>query len=456
MQKALLAVKKNGYVPHKGAPRERLLLLNPLERRVVKAISHGTLHKTPSGVESAYMEGSSSGRRKDAKPSDAKSTGGSSGGGWSNNPNPFSGDNKKDEPTRGNTPATRNSTVRTGLGNAGTGSRDIPNMAVSRPGSYAGPKGAISLNEGARMAVARSAGYNMPAVRREPGDAEAMGRMMLAESRGIKNPLGGIDTEAMQGVGDVIRNRMLSNRFRPKTVGGIIREPKQFSPMQDGGYASTAPDYSATAVADSILSGETPSVVGGSLNYGNLDTINQKPGYSSSKTKRAFNAMSPFATFASALNPALQHTFGTQGAPSDVDLFNGARPRMSLMASAEPMSAPPSPQRAQPVPSPSGSGWSLADLGSMVKAKAQQGYNTFTQANETINDYGGPERAVALAKLFSGNGRSNDQYQTAFRGNGNDAPSFAYAPNIPPPVFKRKAGKRKPIMMGYDGQTAIA
>ena len=191
-------------------------------------------------------------------------------------------------------------------------------------GSYAGPKGISSLNTDARMAAADMLGYKAPDVTRVPGDAAAMGRMMSAESSVIKNAFGQPNTAAMQGVGDVIRNRMASDRFPgQETVFDVIGARKQFSPIADGRYDNTPEDYSNTAVAESILNGETPSVVGNSLNYGNLDTINNKAGYSSAASKRGFNTMNGEYHFADATMPnTFQHTFGTQGGNSDVT-FDG-------------------------------------------------------------------------------------------------------------------------------------
>jgi spore germination cell wall hydrolase CwlJ-like protein len=189
-------------------------------------------------------------------------------------------------------------------------------------GSYYGPKGTNALNTDARYAAARSVGFNPDPVQRVTGDAERMGRMMMAESASIKNQYGNVSTPGLMGVGEVIRNRVLSDRF-PNTVDSVMNQRKQFSPMGDGSFARTPANDTATRIAESILSGESPPTVGTSLNYGNLDTINNKPGYSSSKSKAAFNAMDVEAQVADYRNPkSFAHSFGTIGSPSDVS-FNG-------------------------------------------------------------------------------------------------------------------------------------
>jgi hypothetical protein len=261
-------------------------------------------------------------------------------------------------------------------------------QAVSTPTSYAGPKGALSLNPAARMAAARALGFNPPQVQRTPGDAENMGRMMMAESGIIRNPMGGINTEAMQGVGDVIRNRMTSDQY-PNTVQGVLGQPKQFSPMGDGRFANTPADFSATRVADSILSGETPSVVGDSLNFGNLNTINNQPNYSSPASQKAFNDMNPVKTFEDARNPgAFQHSFGTIGSTPPTQT-----------ASVAPMSAPPSPQRPMAQAETGPSMWEKYAPDMLQKAVTSIDENFVQPTQEQIEKYGGFERAGKLARM---------------------------------------------------------
>lgn len=212
-------------------------------------------------------------------------------------------------------------------------------------GSYYGPKGGNYLNTNARMAAARSVGFNPPPVQRTPGDAEAMGRMMMAESATIRNQYGNPSVPGLMGVGEVMRNRMLSERF-PDTVQEVMSQRKQFSPWGDGSYAKTPANEMATRIAESILSGESPPTVGTSLNYGNIDTINNKPNYSSAASKAAFNSMPVEARIADARNPkTFSHTFGTIGAPSDV-AFNGTGAATTDLAS----------QRPQAIPAPSSTG----------------------------------------------------------------------------------------------------
>jgi hypothetical protein len=198
-------------------------------------------------------------------------------------------------------------------------------------GSYYGPKGTNALNTDARYAAARSVGFNPDPVKRTPGDAEAMGRMMMAESGVIKNEYGLPRTAGLQGVGDVIRNRMLSDYFKPDTVQGVISQKNQFSPMNRDTidktgltmYGRTPANSMATSIAESILSGESPSIVGNSLNYSNEDTVNNKPDYSSASSKASVNAMPKEFTISDYRNPnVFSHTFGTRDRPSDVS-FNG-------------------------------------------------------------------------------------------------------------------------------------
>jgi hypothetical protein len=141
-----------------------------------------------------------------------------------------------------------------------------------------------------------------------------MGRMMMAESATIKNQYGNPSVPGLMGVGEVMRNRMLSERF-PDTVQGVMTQRKQFSPWGDGSYARTPANPMATSIAESILSGESPPTVGTSLNYGNIDTINNKPNYSSAASKAAFNSMPVEARIADARNPNPSRTASAQSVP---------------------------------------------------------------------------------------------------------------------------------------------
>ena len=165
---------------------------------------------------------------------------------------------------------------------------------------------------------ARNFGAGVVPVARVPGDAALLGRMMQAESGIIKNPDGSVNTEAMAGVAQVVRNRMLEQN---KSLKSVLSAPKQFSPWHDGSFAATPENPLATSIADGVLSGQLPSHVGGALNYGNLQTINNKPNYSSKKTKAGFNAMDPVKTYTSGLNPNFQHSFGTWGKPASEVLW---------------------------------------------------------------------------------------------------------------------------------------
>jgi spore germination cell wall hydrolase CwlJ-like protein len=246
------------------------------------------------------------------------------------------------------------------------GGRAMSSPLTAPNGSYYGPKGGNALNTDARLAAARSVGFSQPAIRRTPGDAEMLGRMMMAESGTIRNAFGVPRTDGLQGVADVVRNRVLSDRF-PNTVPQVLTQRKQFSPIADGSFRRTPPNAMSTRVAEAVLSGEQPPVVGNALNYANIDTVNNLRGYSSAATRRAFNSMTPDAVIADASNPrSRSHTFGTIGRPSDV-AFGGpaayspgapaAMSRPVQMASAVPTTIPrPSPRPADlrsPVPRPS-------------------------------------------------------------------------------------------------------
>lgn len=98
------------------------------------------------------------------------------------------------------------------------------------------------------------------------GEKRLMGRTMVAESSPIRNPDGTINLDALQGVGDVIMNRVESPNY-PNTVSGVIlNNPREFSVINSGkmkAVKSGTPDYrSAMGLAGAIASGELPSAVG--------------------------------------------------------------------------------------------------------------------------------------------------------------------------------------------------
>lgn len=255
-----------------------------------------------------------------------------------------------------------------GMINSGTatpwGGPSSPYAQTAPNGSYYGPKGAGALNTNARMAAARSVGFNPDPVQRTPGDAEALGRMMMAESAVIKNQYGNPLTAGLQGVGDVVRNRMLSERF-PDTVQGVISQRNQFSPMNRDTidktgltmYGRTPANSMATSIAESILSGESPSVVGASLNYSNESTVRNKPDYASSSTKASVAAMPKEFTFSDYRNPnTYSHTFGTREGVSDV-AFNGYnRPSSGGASTAAASPTELAAERPQSIPAPSSVG----------------------------------------------------------------------------------------------------
>lgn len=224
-------------------------------------------------------------------------------------------------------------------------------MAVSRPGSYAGPKGTTSLNEAARYASVGGVGM-MPRVAASPTDMDTMARLMLAESSAIKNKYGAVSTPGLQGVAEVLRNRVVSEKF-PDTLGGVMYQgyqtkSPQFTPMgtQYGqpvnSYSKSSPGYqSAYDVAKAVLAGEAATMFDPTqpapLNYANISHINKPGSGASARTRSAFNAMAAnpaSMTLASATNPSNQHTFGTIG-QSDVQLASlspvaPSAPRQSL------------------------------------------------------------------------------------------------------------------------------
>lgn len=252
----------------------------------------------------------------------------------------------------------RNSTLAQASGKAASDKAKTASALTAPNGSYYGPKGGLALNRDARLAAARSVGFSQPAVQRVPGDAAMLGRMMMAESKTIKNAAGLPRIDGLQGVADVVRNRMLSDQF-PNTVPGVLGQRRQFSPMADGSFRRTPENATATRVAEAVLSGEQPPVVGNALNYANLHTVNTLPGYSSKATRQAFNSMQPTAVIADANRPVtMAHTFGTIG-KNDVDF--GGTPAYSPSAPVEggfqTAAAVTSPKPSGPVPRPQARPW---------------------------------------------------------------------------------------------------
>lgn len=319
--------------------------------------------------------------------------------------------------------ATRNMT--SGLGNAMAGisrafgqssGNSNSSMAVSRPGSYAGPKGATALNPAARYASVGGVG-SMPQVKASPGEVDTMARLILAETGNIKNRYGGISTPGMLGVADVIRNRVLSNQY-PNSVQGVMgqgaatRSP-QFTPMgyaygrPINNYSPSSPGYQAASdVARAVLSGEQAPTVGNSLNYANLSVINKPGSGASRKTLAAFNSMEPAAQIVSAKNPANQHTFGTIGGNSDVS-FPGPRqqPQNTAVASG--------PSTITPTASQGGNTPSLwesiqsgaSNLAQTAKAKGQDALNAYQQGSSYVNSLPGTaEQKAAAIKGYANGG----------------------------------------------------
>ncbi len=152
-----------------------------------------------------------------------------------------------------------------------------------------------------------------PSLNFGPGEKARMASAMVSENYAGASPT------ALQAVGDVIGNRMMSGQY-PSTARGVINQPGQFSvtasyrgqPPAINTVNKNSPAYSqAMGLAGAIASGELPSTVGTSLNFGNLNTINNTPGYSKPGTKTAFNNMSPQYNIGG-------HTFGTIGSTNNV------------------------------------------------------------------------------------------------------------------------------------------
>lgn len=238
-------------------------------------------------------------------------------------------------------------------------------------GSYYGPKGINALNTPARYAAAHSQNYYAAPIQRVAGDSRTLGRMMEAESNIIKNEYGKPNTAGWQGVGDVIRNRVLSSQFPDNAVevmyqGSKTKSP-QFSPFVKGKdgrtlFDKTPGSFASTSVAEAILSGEQPPIVGNTLNYHNEYVVNNKKGYSSPSTKKSVGGMVTEYRIADARNPnQVAHSFGTRGAESDVT-FGGydsagnaytAPSATANIADSKPPAVDPGPRwETSPVPKP--------------------------------------------------------------------------------------------------------
>lgn len=283
----------------------------------------------------------------------------------------------------------------------GAGTGGSSNLPVSRPFSYAGPKGALSLTPAARFASVGGVGM-MPRTPASASDLNEMARMMLAESSSIRNPLGGISTGGLQGVGEVIRNRVLSDKF-PDTVPGVLNQKDQFTPVRDGSikkYSPSSPGYQAAYdVARAIMSGEQAPSVGNSLNYANLATVNSpKDSQASAATKRGFNAMTPVSTVVSAKNPAMQHSFGSWGDQSDVQFASAPQTMQPQTASYQ---APAS------MPQASQSSGLLGDLWNTASTTAQNVFSKAKPAVDTINSLPGtPDQKAAIVNAYATGGKS--------------------------------------------------
>lgn len=240
----------------------------------------------------------------------------------------------------------------------------------------------------------------MPTTRTSAADLDRMARMMLAESGSIRNPMGGMSTEGLQGVAEVIRNRVLSERF-PNTVPQVLNQRNQFTPVRNGtisNYGPSSPGYQgAYDVASAVMSGEQAPTVGNSLNYANLATVNNpNVSQASDPTKRAFNAMTPVRTVVSAANPALQHSFGSWGNQSDVNFANA------------PSMVQPASLRSQGAPQGAGSsvGGMLSDAWGGLRNTWNSVQPQLSQVTQQINSLPGtPEQKAAIVSAYAKEGQ---------------------------------------------------
>lgn len=223
--------------------------------------------------------------------------------------------------------------------------------AVPSQATYSGPKGVAALNPAARYASVRSQGLNVPAVPYDEQSLDLMTRIALAESSAIRNPMGETSVPALQGVMDVMRNRVLSEQF-PDTLTGVLTQSRQFEPYGSGAYANygpESPNYSmARSLAESVLRGEAAPVVGGAMNFGNVETIQSRPtSVTSPRTKAAFAAMAAdpaSVRFVDAMNPGtFQHTFGVLPGTQPISFGGPAVSPAALPASAPVVTAAAAP-----------------------------------------------------------------------------------------------------------------
>ena len=241
----------------------------------------------------------------------------------------------------GYSPASRNFTTPSGGGGyaPGLGAAINAGLGLRTPAmGYSGPKGVTSLNPMARMASVTSQGFNVAPMSYTPKSLDLMTRIALAESSAIKNKFGAVSTPALQGVMDVMRNRMLSPQF-PNTLTGVLTQKNQFEPYGSGAYQAfgpSNPNYAAArSMAEAVLRGEAAPTVGGAVNFGNNAVIQGRP-TASQATQRAFAAMEADPTsvrFADATNPSVQHTFGALPGAKTVD-FGAYAPSKPALASA--------------------------------------------------------------------------------------------------------------------------
>lgn len=216
-------------------------------------------------------------------------------------------------------------------------------IVVSRPGSYAGPKGATTLNPAARYATVGGVGA-MPIIKVTPKDLDMAARAMLAETGGIRNPAGETSTAGLQGVAEVIRNRAASGDY-PSTIAEVLTQgagtkSPQFTPFGDPKYGKgygtisnfgpNSPGYQAAYdIARAVFAGEQlPGIAKGDMNYGNIKEI-MTGGQSSRKTQNSFSAVDG-RTITDAKGSGLSHTFGTAwGSPISFDKLSNDLPGIS-------------------------------------------------------------------------------------------------------------------------------
>lgn len=200
--------------------------------------------------------------------------------------------------------------------------------------SYSGPRGTAAggLNDASMRAAVTYASFNTRPVAYTEEELDYAARVMLAESRSIRNDEKGINTAALQAVADVMAARVHSNQF-PNTLTGVIEQPFQFQPVLDKvnfSQFSRTEVETAKAIARSVFEATAVPVAvnkdkTAQMYFANVPlTLNSSR--ASSDTKASVAAMKEdenSITFYSSTGRGTQHTFGNRGKASDVSYDTG-------------------------------------------------------------------------------------------------------------------------------------